>query len=172
MKFVIVVQLLGHVWLSDSMNWSTPGFLVPHHLLQFAQVHVHRVGNAIQSTISSSVTLSSCLQSFPASGSFPMSQLFASGGQSIGAPASVLLKSIQGWFPLGFIGWISFLSEGLSRVFSSTTVQKLQFFGALSSLLSSSHICTWLLERPYPWLYGPLLAKWYLRLLTHCLGLS
>ena len=79
-------------------------------------------------TISSSVVLFSfCLQSFPASGSFPGSQLFTSGSQSIGASASVLPMSIQGWFPLGLTGLISLLSKGLSRVFSSTTVQEHQF---------------------------------------------
>ena len=84
-------------------------------------------------TVSSSVIpFSSCLQSFPASGSFPMSYFFASGGQSIGvsASASVLPKNIQDWFPLGWTGWISLQSKGLSRVFSNTTVQKQQFFGA------------------------------------------
>ena len=81
-------------------------------------------------TISSFVTpFSFCLQSFPASESFPMSWLFASGGQSIGASASVLPKNIQGWFPLGLIGLIFLLSKGLSRVFSNTTVQKHPFFG-------------------------------------------
>ena len=100
--------------------------------------------------ISSSVIPFSCLQSFPASGSFPMSQFFASGGQSIGvsASASVLPMNIQGWFPLGLTGWISLLSKGLSRVFSSTTVQKHQFFGAQPSLRSNCHIHTWLLEKP------------------------
>ena len=84
-------------------------------------------------TISSTVVhFSSCLQPFPASGSFPMSQFFASGGQSIrvSASASVLPMNIQGWFHLGFTGWISLQSKGLSRVFSNTTVQKHQFFGA------------------------------------------
>ena len=84
-------------------------------------------------TLSSSVIpFSCCLQSFPASGSFQMSQFFASGGQSIGASAlaSVLRVNIQDWFPLGWTGWISLLSKGLSRVFSNTTVQKHQFFGA------------------------------------------
>ena len=84
-------------------------------------------------TISSSViSFSSCLQSFPASGSLQMSQFFASGGQSIGvsASASVLPINIQDWFPLGWTGWISLLSKGLSRVFPNTTVQKHQFFGA------------------------------------------
>ena len=88
--------------------------------------------------ISSSVTpFSSCLQSFPASGSFPMSRIFASGGQIIGASASVLPVNIQGWFPLGLTSLISLLSKGLSRVFSSTTVQKHQFCGAQPSLWTS-----------------------------------
>ena len=90
-------------------------------------------------TISFSVIPFSCLQSFPASGSFPRSQLFASGGQSIGASASasVLPMNIQHWFPLGWTGWISLQSKGLSRVFSNTTVQKHQFFSAQLSLWSN-----------------------------------
>ena len=72
---------------------------------------------------------SSCLQSFPAVGSFPVSQFFASGGQSIGASALVLLMNIRDWFPLGWTGLVSWQSKGLSRVFSNTTVQKHQFFG-------------------------------------------
>ena len=102
-------------------------------------------------TISSSVIpFSSRLQSFPASGSFQMSQFFTSGGQSIGvsASASDLLMNIQDWFPLGWTGWISLQSKGLSGVFSNTTVQKHQFFGAQLSLQSNSHIHTWLLEKP------------------------
>ena len=98
-------------------------------------------------TISSSVIpFSSCPQSFPASGSFQMSQLFASGGQSIGASASasVLPMNIQDWFPLGWSVWISLQSKGLSRVFSNTAVQKHQFFSAQSN----SHILTWPLEKP------------------------
>ena len=88
------------------------------------------------------------LQSSPASGSFPMSWLFISRGQIIGATASasVLPMNIQGWFPLGMAGLISLLCKGPSRVFSSTTIQKLQFFSTQSSLWSSSHICTWLLK--------------------------
>ena len=98
-------------------------------------------------TISSSVTLfSSCPQSLPASGSFPMSQLFKSGGQSIGASVSVL--PMKGWFPLGLTGWISLVSKRLSKVFSSTTVQKHQLFGTQPSLWSISHIHTWPLENP------------------------
>ena len=91
-------------------------------------------------TISSSVVpFSSCRQSFPASGSFPMSQFFTSGGQSIGvsASASVLPMNIHNWFPLGWTGWISLQSKGLSRVFSNTTVQKHQFFGAQLSSYKS-----------------------------------
>ena len=102
-------------------------------------------------TISSPVgSFSSHLQSFPASGSFPMSQLFASGGQSIGvsASASVLPMNIQDWFPLGWNGWISLQSKGLSRVFSNTTVQKHQFFSAQPSSQSNSHIHTWSQEKP------------------------
>ena len=102
-------------------------------------------------TISPSVIpFSSCLQSSPASGSFPRSQRFASGGQSIGASASSsnLPMNIQGWFPLGWTGLISLQSKGLSKVFSSTTVWKLQFFGIQPSSWSNSHIHSWLLEKP------------------------
>ena len=102
-------------------------------------------------TISSSVVpFSSCLQSFPASGSFQMSQLFESSGQNIRASASstVLPMNIQDWFPLGSTGWISLQSKGLSTAFSNTTVQKHQFFGAQLSSQSNSHIHIWLLEKP------------------------
>ena len=102
-------------------------------------------------TISSSVIpVSSLLQSFPASGSFPASQFFASGGQSIGVSAStsVLPMNIQDWFPLGLTGWISLQSKGLSRVFSNTIVQKHQFFSVQLSSQSNSHIHTWPLEKP------------------------
>ena len=100
-------------------------------------------------TISSSATLFSfCLQSFPGSGSFPMSLLFSSGDQSIEASASVSVIpiNIQGSFPFGLTGLISLQSKGLSRVFSNTTIKKHQFFTAQPSLWSNSHICTWLLE--------------------------
>ena len=98
---------------------------------------------------SSVIPFSSHLQSFPASGSFQMSQFFTSGGQIIGvsASASVLPMNIQDWFPLGWTAWISLLSKGCSRVFSNTTVQKHQFFGAQLFLYSNSHIHTWLLEK-------------------------
>ena len=89
-----------------------------------------------------------CLHSFPASGSFPMSQLFASGGWSTGASAPVLSMNIQGCFPLGLTSLISLLSNGLSRVFSSTTIQNHQFFSPQLSLWSNFAISTWLLEKP------------------------
>ena len=101
-------------------------------------------------TSSSVVPFSSCPQSLPASESFPMSQLFTWGGQSTGvsALASVLPKESQGWSPSEWTGWISLQSKGLSRVFSNTTVQKLQFFSVQRSSQSNSHIHTWPLEKP------------------------
>ena len=102
-------------------------------------------------TISASVIpFSSCLQSFLASGSFPMSQFFASGGQNIGAStsSSVFPMNIKDWFPLGLTGVISLQSKGLSRVFSNTTVQKYPFFSTQLSLWSNSYSHTWLLGKP------------------------
>ena len=119
-------------------------FTISQSLLKLMSIEL-----VIQSTISSSATpFSSCPQSFPESRSIPVNQLFTSGGQSIrvSASASVLLMNIQGWFPLGLPGLISLLSKGLSRVLSSTTIQKHQFFGIQPSLWFSSHIHTWLLE--------------------------
>ena len=113
-------------------------------------------------TISFSVVpFSSCLQSLPASGSFPMSQLFAWGGQSIGvsALAPILPMNTKDWSPLGWTGWISLQFKGLSRVFSNITVQNHQFFSVQLSSQSISQIHTWPVEKPYPWLDGPLLAK-------------
>ena len=100
--------------------------------------------------LSSVIPFSSHLQSFPASGSFQMSWFFTSGGQNIGVSgsASVLPTNIQDWFSLGLTGWISLKSKELSRVFSNTTVQKHQLFGAQLSWWSNSHIHTWLLEKP------------------------
>ena len=150
-QFRSVTQLCPTV--CNPMNRSTPGLPVHHQLPESTQTQVHWVGDAIQP----SHPLSSLLlpQSFPASGSFQMSQLFASGGQSIGVSASksILPKNTQDWSPLGCIGWISLQSKGLSKVFSNTTVQKHQFSGAQLSLQFSSHIHTWLLEKPQLWLY-------------------
>ena len=112
---------------------------------------LHPLSQWCRPAISSSVVpFSSCLQSLPASESFPMSQLFAWGGQSTGASAlaSFLPKKSQGWSPLEWTGWISLQSKGLSRVFSNTTVQKHQFFGTQPSSQSNSHIQTWPREKP------------------------
>ena len=99
---------------------------------------------------SSVVPFTSCLQSFSASGSFPVNWFLASAGQSIGASAStsVLLMNIQDWFPLGWTGWISLQSRGFSRISCNTTVQKHQFFGAKLSFWSNYHIHMWLLIKP------------------------
>ena len=133
----------------DPMNCSMPGFPVHHQLGVYPNSYPSSrwCHTAISSSI---IPFSSCPQSFPASGSFPVSQLFAWGGQSIGvsASASVLLMNTQDWSPLGWIGWISLQSKGLSRVFSNPTVQKHQFFSAQLSSQSNSHIHTWPLEKP------------------------
>ena len=146
--------------LCNPMNRSMPGLPVHHQLLEFTQTHVHRVSDATQ-PYHPVVPFSSCPQSLPASEYFPMSQLFAWGGQSTGvsALAPFLPKKSQGWSPLGWTGWISLQCKGLSRVFSNTTVQKHQFFSAQLSSQSNSHIHTWPQEKPKPWLYAPLLAK-------------
>ena len=133
--------------LCDPMDCKMPGLSVPHHLSKFAQ-SLHQW---CHSAISSSDTLFSfCPLSFPASGTFPINQLFTSDNQNTGASASasVLSTSIQGWFPLRLTGLISLLSRGLLGVFSSTTVWRHQFFGILPSLPSSSHNHTWPLGRP------------------------
>ena len=132
------VQSLSHVRLFATpwMDYSTPSLPVHHQLPGFTQTHVHWVSDAIQS-------------SHPLS--FPSREFFTSGGQSIriSASTSVLPMYIQGWFPLEWTGWIFLQSKGLSRVFSNTTVQKHQFFGAQLSLYSSSHIHAWLVEKKH-----------------------
>ena len=131
------------------MNCSRPGLPVHHQLPEFTQTHVHWVSDVIQPSHPQSSP------SPPAPNpsqhqSFPMSQLFTWSGQSTGvsALASFLPKKSQGWSPSEWTGWISLQSKGLSRVFSNTTVQKHQFFGAQPSSQSNSHIHTWLLEKP------------------------
>ena len=126
------VQLLSHVWLCDAMDRSRPGLPVHHQLPEFTQTHIRWVSDAIQPS-HPLPSPSPALKSFPASGSFKMSQLFASGGQSIGVSASTSVNT-QDWSPLGWTGWISLHSKGLSRVFSNTTVQKHQFFSTQLSL--------------------------------------
>ena len=134
--------------LCDPMDCTMPGFPI-QQLPELAQTHVHWVADAIL-PFHSVIPFSSCPQSFPVSGFFPMSQFFTSGGQSISvsASASVLPMNNQDWFPLEWTGWISLKLKGLSRVFSNTTVQKNQFFSAQLSLWSNSHMHTWLLEIP------------------------
>ena len=126
--------------LSEPMNCSMPGFPAHQQFPESTQTHVHQVGDDIQP--SHPLSSPSPPQSFPASGSFQMSQLSASGGQSIGvsASASVLPMNTQEWSPLGWTGWISLQSKGLLRVLSNTTVQKHQFFCAqLSFRVQLSH---------------------------------
>ena len=128
----------------DPMDCSTSGFPVHHQLLELAQTYVHGVSGAIQPFHPLPSPALPAFNPSPASGSFQMSQLFALGGQSVGASASasVLPMTSQDWFSLGLTGLISLLSKGLSRVFSKTTVQKHQFFGAqlfYFSALTSMH---------------------------------
>ena len=154
-----VVQLC--LTLCRPMDCSMPGFPVLDHLSPKICSNSCPMSQWCHPTILSSVIpFSSCLQSFPATGSFLINQLFASGGQSIGASAStsasVLPMNIQDWFPLGLTGLISLQSKALSRVFSNTTAQK-QFFSVQPSLWSNCHIHPWLLEKPK--LTIPLLAK-------------
>ena len=123
--------------LGDPMNHSTPGLPVHHQLPEFTQTHAHLVSDAIQPSHPLLSPSPLAFNLFQHSGSFQMSQFFASGGQSIGvsASASVLPMNIQDWFPLELTGWISLQSKGLSRVFSSTTVQSINSL-ALSFLYS------------------------------------
>ena len=156
-----VVQLLSRVWLFVT-PWTAACQASVSSLSPRVSSNSCPLSRCCHPSISSSVTpFSSCLQHFPASGSFPVSRLFASDGQSIGtlASASVPPMNIQGWFPLRWTGLVSLQFKGLSRVFSNTTVQKQQFFGTQPSLWSNSHIHTWLLEKPWLWLDGPLLTN-------------
>ena len=144
------VQLLRRVWL-----FATPWIVAHQASLSTTNFRSLLKLMSIESVMPSShlilcYPLLSCPQSLPASGSFPMSQFFTCGGQSIGvsASASVLAMNTQDWSPLGWTGWISLQSKGLARVFSNTTVQKHQFFGTQLSSQSNSHIHTWPLEKP------------------------
>jgi len=135
---------------ADPMDCSTPGLPVHHQLLELTKIHVHQESVMPSNHLILGRPLllpPSILQSIR---SFPVSEFFAWGGQSIGASASasVLPMNIQNWFPLGYTGWISLQSKGLSRVFSNTTVQKHQYFGAQPSSQSNSHIHTWPQEKP------------------------
>ena len=126
--FIVVFQSLSHIQFCDPMGCSMPGFPVFYYLPEFAQTHVHWVGNWCHPTISSSAALFfTCPQFFPASGSFPMSLLFISHGQNTGASASVsvLPVNLQGWLPLGWTGLIPLQSKGLSRGFSNTVFENI-----------------------------------------------
>ena len=131
-QFSSVTQLCPTLW--DPTGRSMPGLPVHHQLPEFTQTHVHWVGMPSKHLILSHPLLLPSI--FPSIKVFSMSQFFTSGGQSTGvsASAAVLQMTIHDWFALGWNGWISFQSKGLSRVFSNTTVQKNQFFGAQLSL--------------------------------------
>ena len=143
----------SHSVVSDSLRSHEPQHARPPCPSPTPGVHPNPCTSSqwCHPTISSfAIPFSSCPQSFPASVSFPMSHLFTSGGQSTGVSAStsVLPMNTQDGSPLGWTGWISLQSKGLSRVFSNTTVWRHQFFGTQPFLLSSSHTHTWLLEKP------------------------
>ena len=133
--------------LYDPMDFSMPGYPV-HYLLEFFQIYVHWVSDAKDLMLCH--PFSSCPQSFPASGSFPMSNFLYIRWPKYWSFSFSISPSNEysGFISLGLTGLISLQSKGLSRVFSSTTIQKHQFFGAQSSLWSNSHIHTWLLEKP------------------------
>ena len=149
-SIVVAVQSLSCVWLFET-PWTEAHQASLFFTISRVYTNSCPLSQWCPPTISSSVALfSSCLQSFPASGSFPASWLFTSGSQSIRASASapVLPVKIQSWFPLGLTGLIPLKFKGHSRVFSSTTVWKHQFFGTQPSLWSNSHIHKWLPEKP------------------------
>ena len=146
--------------LCDPMNHSTPGLPVHHQLPEFTQTHVHQVSYAIQP---SHPLLS---PSPPAPNPSQHQSLFQQVTLHMRWPkywsfsfSIIPSKNTQDWSPLGLTGWTYLQSRGLSRIFSNTTVQKHQFFGAQLSSQSNSHIHTWPLEKPEPWLDRPLLAK-------------
>ena len=170
---VVLVQSLNHVQLFvipwTAAHQASLSFTISQSMVTFMSIE------SVRLTISSSSALFSfCLQSFIALGSFTISWLFPSGGQSIGpsASTSVLPVNNQSWFPLGLTGLISLLFEGLLHVFSSTIIKKHQFFNTHLSLWPNSDIYTWLLEKTSVWPYGPLSAKWCLCFLICCLILS
>ena len=141
-KFV-VSQSLNHVRLFvtpwTAAHQTSLSFIISWSLLKLMPIESMMPSNHL-------ILFCSCPQSFPASGSFPMSWLFAWGGQRFGASASASGLPIQGWFPFILTSLTSLLSEGLSRIFCSTTVWKHQFLSAQVTLWSNSHICAWLLE--------------------------
>ena len=160
---------LAHYWCISSVQFATPWTAARQASLSITQAHVYWVGDTIQP---SHPQLSPSPPAFNLSQHQGLFQWVGSWHQvakvlGSSASASVLPKNIQDLFPLELTGLISLQSKGLSRVFSSTTVQKQQFFGTQPSLWSKSHICTWLLEKPQLCLDGPLSAKWCLFILIH-----
>ena len=145
---LLVVQSLSHVTLCNPMDCSTLGHPVLHHLPDLSQTHVHWLGDAIQTSHPLS-TPSPPAFNLSSARIFSNESVLPSGGQSIGvwASTSVTPMNIQGWFPLGLTGLISLLPKGLLRVFSSTIVQKHQFFDSQPSLWSNSYIHTLILEK-------------------------
>ena len=154
------------------MDCSTPGFPVLPYLSEFAQTQIPRQG--CHANITPSVgPFSSCPQSFPASGSFPMSQLFASGSQSIGASVHISPSNEYSGLTSIMIDWLDlFAVPGTLKSLLQQQSSKASIFWPQPSLWSNSHICTWLLEKPYLWLYRSLFAKRCLCLLILCLGVS
>ena len=160
--------------LCNCMDCSIPGFSVLHYLLEFTQIHIHWVSDTIQPSHPLSppsppaLTLSQHQGLFQWVSALPQ----VAKGLELQLQHQSFPVNMQGWFPLELTGLISLQSKGLSRVISSTTVQRHQFFSAQPSLWSNSHTCTWLLGKPQLWLYGPLLANWCLCFLISWLGLS
>ena len=167
---MLVVQLISRVCLFPTPRTEAHpaplSFTMSRSLRKFTSTELLMPSN--HPILCSSFSF--CLQSFPASGFISTSRLFASGGQSlrVSASASVLPMNIQDWFPLGLTVLISLQSKGLSRVFSSTTIQRHQFFNAQPSLWSNSHIRTWLLGKAVALSLWTLSAKWCLCFLIHC----
>ena len=148
--YCLVVQHLSQVWFFvtpwTAAHQASLSFTISHNLFKFMSIESIMLSDHLILCH----TLFHLPSIFPGSGSFPMNQLFPSDSQSIGASTLTLVPpvNIQDLFPLGLTGLISWLSKGLSKVFSSTIVQKHEFFGAQLSLWSNSHIQTWLLEKP------------------------
>ena len=154
---ILIIQFssvqFSHSVMSDSLRCHEPQHTRPPCPSPTPRVHPNPCPSSrwCHPIISSSVVpLSSCPQSFPASRYFPVSQLFTSGGQSMGVSAStpILPMNTKEWSPLGWTSWLTLQSKGLSRVLSNTTVQKHQFFSTQLSSWSNSHLHTWLLEKP------------------------
>ena len=165
-QFSSVTQLC--LTLCDPMNHSMPGLPVHHQLPEFTRTHVHWVGDAIQPSHPLSSPSPPAFNPFQHQGLFQLVNFrmrwpkYWSFSFSLNPSNESFLLHLQGdqdRSPLGWTGWISLQSKGLSRVFSKTTVQKHQFFGAHLSSQTNSHVHTWPLEKPQPWLDGPLLAR-------------